>query len=236
LNSTIVVHPKFDRIWPWAADHFHELWRREGEVEFIRLADTDTRPLSEIVARPSAIQRLVNLDATFTPACAAAFSNLKECVLNGAPADLTTQLSSRGVRVYKQTSEGFWGQSVAEFGLALTLCGLRRIPQTHHSMLTKHDDWHYEPPEGKGRPGARGQQYGDDSRFTNGTIAGKRIRIVGAETLPAATPVSSAPWAPMWPRGIRMHRNRAFTVLAPAASCIWNGWSPTRKSSCRWCR
>lgn len=35
----------------------------------------------------------------------------------------------RGVKLYRHHSEGFWGQSVSECALALTLCALRRIPQ-----------------------------------------------------------------------------------------------------------
>src|SRR5262249_52781714 len=58
--------------------------------------------------------------------------------------------------------------------------GLRRIPQLHQQILTSQAPWDYAPPAGQGRPGARGAQYGDDSRFANGTIAGKRVRIVGA--------------------------------------------------------
>ena len=89
-------------------------------------------------------------------------------------------LQARGVRSYKHPSEGFWGQSVSEFGLALTLCGLRRIPQLHHAILSDLTPWDYEPPNGVGTPNARGQQFGDDPRFTNGTLHGKRVRIVGA--------------------------------------------------------
>jgi phosphoglycerate dehydrogenase-like enzyme len=89
-------------------------------------------------------------------------------------------MTERGVKIYHHRSEGFWGQSVSEFGLALTLCALRRIPQTHHRILTSHDDWDYAPSGGFGQPGMRGYQYGDDTRFTNGTLEGKRVRIVGA--------------------------------------------------------
>ncbi|MEK3916759.1 D-isomer specific 2-hydroxyacid dehydrogenase family protein [Paenibacillus sp. FSL H7-0331] len=78
-------------------------------------------------------------------------------------------LKERGVRVYIQPSEGYWGQSVSEFGLALTLCALRRIPQTHHEMITSQQPWSHPL-----------EQFGDDPRFVNGTVAGKRIRIVGA--------------------------------------------------------
>jgi phosphoglycerate dehydrogenase-like enzyme len=89
-------------------------------------------------------------------------------------------LEKRSIRWYTQPSEGFWAQSVSEFALALTLCGLRRIPQTHHDIITSHKAWDYSPPGGIGTPGARGQQFGDDTRFTNGTVEGKRVRIVGA--------------------------------------------------------
>jgi phosphoglycerate dehydrogenase-like enzyme len=69
---------------------------------------------------------------------------------------------------------------VAEFALALTLCALRRIPQTYAEMMRGHAVWDYGPPGGHGRPGLRGGQFGDDARFTNGTLEGKRVRVVGA--------------------------------------------------------
>ena len=93
---------------------------------------------------------------------------------------LIAALNARGIKVHAHRSEGFWGQSVSEFALGLTLAALRRIPQTHAEMRHDPSVWEYAPPEGAGRPGARGQQYGDDSRFTSGTIEGKRVRIVGA--------------------------------------------------------
>ncbi|MDB6168776.1 MAG: Hydroxyacid dehydrogenase [Verrucomicrobia bacterium] len=123
------------------------------------------------------------LGARITPACVGRLGALREIAVTngyefgGAEA---AGLAARGVKMHAQASDGFWGQSVAEFGLALTLCGLRRIPQTHREALTSHASWGYEPPPGGGQPGARGQQYGDDSRFAAGTIAGKRVRVVGA--------------------------------------------------------
>ena len=67
---------------------------------------------------------------------------------------------------------------MAEYGLALTLCGLRRIPQLHHAILTDQEPWRYRFQMGPDGP-VRGAQFGDDPRFTNGTAAGKRVRIVG---------------------------------------------------------
>lgn len=183
MGSLIVVHPDFDKTWPFAADHLHALWRGQGPVDFIRLADDDRRLLGQIAERPAAISRMIALEVGVSAGCLERFSRLKEAVVYGAyapPAEALKLLTSRGIKVYAHPTEGFWGQSVAEFALALTLCGLRRIPQLHHQILTSLAPWNYAPPGGVGRPGARGAQYGDDSRFANGTIAGKRVRIVGA--------------------------------------------------------
>jgi phosphoglycerate dehydrogenase-like enzyme len=181
-RSAIVVHPDFDRSWPWAADHFHALWRAQGTpLDVVRLAPGDTRPLGEVIIDPAAITRLVVLSVPVTDTCLARFSGLREAVFaTELPPGARDALAARGVRVYKHTSEGFWGESVAEFALGLTICGLRRIPQTHHAILTSQADWNYEPPGGIGRPGERGYQFGDDPRFVNGTVEGKHVRIVGA--------------------------------------------------------
>jgi phosphoglycerate dehydrogenase-like enzyme len=183
MSSLIVVHPDFDATWPFAADQLHALWRAQGPVEFIRLGDGDRSPLGQVAARPEGVTRLVTLGVPVTAACLERFAELREAAFPGVygrSADHSELLAARGVRVYAQPSEGFWGQSVAEFGLALTLCGLRRIPQLHHAILSSQGPWDYSPPERQGRPGARGAQYGDDARFANGTVAGKRVRIVGA--------------------------------------------------------
>ncbi len=180
MRSVIVVHPEFDAVWPFAADHFRTLWQTHGPVEFHRLAAKDDRPLSEVVEQPGTIDRLVGLRVPVTAACAAALSSLREAVLiPRADGEGVERLRAAGARLHHQPGEGAWGQSVAEFALALTLGALRRIPQTHHEIIARLELWDYRPPGGVGQPGARGQQYGDDSRFTSGTLAGKRVRIVG---------------------------------------------------------
>jgi phosphoglycerate dehydrogenase-like enzyme len=182
MSSLIVVHPDFDAKWPFAADHLHALWDAEGPVEFARLADDDRRSVGQVATQPERVTRLAALGVPVTAACLERLAALREAAVEGAYGPLAESvdvLRARGVALHTQPTEGFWGQSVAEFGLALTLCGLRRIPQLHQQILTSQAPWDYEPPGGVGRPGARGAQYGDDSRFTNGTIAGKRVRIVG---------------------------------------------------------
>jgi phosphoglycerate dehydrogenase-like enzyme len=183
MTSLIVVHPDFDATWPFAADDLHALWQAQGPVELMRLADGDRRALGQLVADPAGVTRLITLGVPVTAECLARFVQLREAAFQNAydrAADHTELLAARGVRVYTQPSEGFWGQSVAEFALALTLCGLRRIPQLYHAMLSSQTPWDYSPPNQQGRPGARGAQYGDDPHFANGTVAGKRVRIVGA--------------------------------------------------------
>jgi phosphoglycerate dehydrogenase-like enzyme len=179
-RSIIVVHPDFDGTWPWAADHFRALWEAQGQTEFLRLAPEDRRPISEIVADPSGVTRAVVLNVPVTVECVARMPALREAAFSPEPSTgVGDALATAGVRTYVQPSEGFWGQSVAEFALALTICGLRRIPQLHRAIVTNQQPWDYAPP-GAGRPGARGQQFGDDPNFANGTVEGKRIRIVGA--------------------------------------------------------
>jgi phosphoglycerate dehydrogenase-like enzyme len=183
MSSLIIVHPEFEATWPFVADDLYALFAAQGPAELMRLADDERRPLGDLVAHSVGVTRLIALGVPVTHACLERFVELREAAFQGMYRRLfddTGWLAARGVRVYTQPSEGFWGQSVAEFALALTLCGLRRIPQLHHAILTSQKPWNYSPPNGQGRPGARGAQFGDDPRFVNGTLSGKRVRIVGA--------------------------------------------------------
>jgi phosphoglycerate dehydrogenase-like enzyme len=193
MSSAIIITPDIESTWPLAADYAHRRWREEsaeGEVVFVRLEPGDKRPVGEILSEnsessPQAITRLISFGPALTEECLAMLPNLQEVAVTGHYGSALTDavrnvLEARGIRWYKHNSEGYWGQSVSEFGLALTLCGLRRIPQTHHQIITDLTPWDYNPPDNIGRPGQRGHQFGDDANFTNGTVAGKRVRIVGA--------------------------------------------------------
>ena len=185
MRSLILVHPDFEAHWPFSADHLHRLWQEQGPVEFIRLEYDDRRPLGQIVKAADQVRRLVCLGVKAGPECLAGFSALEEAAFEGSyGAETKTEvkelLEERGVLLYGHPSEGFWGQTVAEYGLALTLCGLRRIPQLHRQIIDDLSPWDYNPPGGRGMPGQRGHQFGDDDNFTCGTLAGKRVRIVGA--------------------------------------------------------
>lgn len=186
-TSAILVHPNFDAVWPFTADHARRIWNAQGEVEFVRVAPGENSPVGQLLSNPGHIKRLVTFDVPLTSACIESLPQLREVVVQrggyGSLKEgdaLFDELQAKGIRLIRKTSEGFWGQSVSEFGLALTLAALRRIPQTHRSIIESHQAWTYSPPGGVGTPGARGGQFGDDPNFTSGTLAGKRVRIVGA--------------------------------------------------------
>lgn len=185
MSSLILVHPTFEATWPFVADHLHALWQAQGDTQLVRLQPDETRAMHALGVDLSHVERCVALGVPATAETIDHMPALKEAAFlreYGPLQDdaLHEALKSRGVRVYQQRSEGFWGESVSEFGLALTLCALRRIPQTYAAMMHAQDVWDYSPAGGVGRPGQRGHQFGDDIRFTNGTAQGKRVRIVGA--------------------------------------------------------
>lgn len=188
MTSAIVVHNHFDRAWPWGGDHFHDLWKAQGPVLFERMAHGDDRALGAVLAESQGattgtIQRLACLGVQVERACLESLPALREATFQGRGSlseEDRDYLRGKGVALYNQTSEGFWGQSVAECALALTLCALRRIPQLHHEIIVSKAPWDYSPPAGVGTPGGRGAQYCDDPSFTHGTLSAKRVRVVGA--------------------------------------------------------
>ncbi|MBW7460644.1 hypothetical protein K0U00_41925, partial [Paenibacillus sepulcri] len=186
MKSAVVVHPNFDTVWPFAANHLHRMWSSQGDTQLIRLLTGGEEKLGEVVPSPAEIARLAVLGVDITRDCLGAFTSLKEAAIctDGYNEELEPEIRDAweraGVQIYKHPSEGFWGQSVSEFGLALTLCGLRRIPQSHHAIISSLAPWDYNPPGNMGMPETRGHQFGDDPNFTNGTVFGKKVRIVGA--------------------------------------------------------
>lgn len=183
MKSVICVHERFDAVWPFAADH----WQQQWGCELFR-TEADISP-AQLVPEPASVQRLVLLGFYPEATDLDPFSALKECFVTWkgyhAPEveeGVRTAVSPHIILLFPR-ADIYWGQSVAEFGLALTICALRRIPQTYAAMMTSHETWQYEPAAGK--PGQRGAQYGDDSRFVNGTLAGKRVRVVGAGNIGA---------------------------------------------------
>jgi phosphoglycerate dehydrogenase-like enzyme len=187
MRSVICVHERFERHWSFTADYWHHRWQEEGGSELYRSEDPDAR-ITELVPDPAEVQRLVILGFPAESEDLTPFTILEECYWDdswsGVSSSGIEEAETRGVNFLYVREPPYgdvqWGQSVAEFALGLTICGLRRIPQIYNDMIKSHETWDYSAPgTDLGKPGQRSQQMGDDTRFTNGTIGGKRVRIVG---------------------------------------------------------
>ena len=174
----ICVHRRFERSWPYTADHWHNRWRAGGDCELIR-TDADGAGPAQVVPDPASVQRLVLLGFSIGDNDLDQFASLQECYLDwqGGSEAAVAAAEARGVTFIPHRVDVYWGQTVAEYALAMTICGLRRIPQNHAAMRTSLAPWDYSPEAGT--VGPRGGQFCDDPRFCNGTVAGKRVRVVG---------------------------------------------------------
>lgn len=195
-TTLVAASAAFEGHWPFVVDETGRCAAEWGPTYVVRTPRGSETPLGELLAGDSGVQagnhadtitRLICLDIPVEDGCLACFPKLQEAVFLPAyggcylPEALQQSLAARGVKVYQHTSEGFWGQSVAEFALGLTLAALRRIPQNYHALrVGAAEAWEQYAPERNLGPGKPGAQYSDDNRFTNGTIAGKRVRVIGA--------------------------------------------------------
>lgn len=179
MQRHVVVHPSFERVWPLVTEYLTAGW---PDAALTRLDPDADGPLAGVLDAPASVEQLIALGVPATPDCPIAFPGLREAAVYtggyGCDEDVAAAFRDAGITLHQHDSEGFWGQSVAECALGLTICGLRRIPQLHQTIQTSHDPWNYEP-DGDPGPGKRGHQFGDDDRFTAGTIADKRVRLVG---------------------------------------------------------
>lgn len=184
MTSYIVVHPLFEAVWPQAADYLHQIWDEQGQTEYIPLEEDDNRALGEVIDEPGTATRLVSLGVPVTDNCIELLTGLQEAAvmtdnMYRMDKDISAKLQERGVTTYDLCSEGFWSQSVAELALGLTIGALREIPQKHMAIIDSQDswDWDYIDHDVSGAHGYQG--VGDSPDHTHGTIAGKRVRIVG---------------------------------------------------------
>ena len=179
MRSCIVSHRTFERHWPFVHKHCKTLWEKQGETDIVSVGEDDERPLGQVVHEPAAIERIICLWVPVTVQCLQSLTGLKEIALyTKADDEVEMYAQKAGIRIYYHVSKGFWGPSVAECGLALTLCALRRIPYHYNAMIQSKETWDYS--YGTGADGLlRGPQLCDDLRFTNGTVEGKKVRIIG---------------------------------------------------------
>jgi phosphoglycerate dehydrogenase-like enzyme len=178
IASLVLVGPRFDACWPYAAEHAQARLAMDGPCALVRLPSDAPWAGAGLVpaALASGIQRLLLCQVGFSQADRARFPALTSLGSLDGPAAEDQALAAAGLVVRRPRHEGFWGQSVAEFALGLTIAGLRRIPQCHAALHASLEGWDYTPTPARPR---RGIQFGDDPAFVNGTIAGKRIGVVG---------------------------------------------------------
>ena len=180
MRSVICVHEKFDSTWPFTADYWYQRWEDEGGCELYRTEEADLTAV-DFVQNPDTVTRLVLLGFQTDQADLELFTGLEECYISGSYGGDSGKgvelLESRGVTILYPRGDVQWGQTVAEYALGLTIAALRRIPMTYNAMIQGHEIWNYSAKPG--RPGRRGQQFGDDTKYVSGTIHGKRVRIVG---------------------------------------------------------
>ncbi|MFB6135175.1 MAG: NAD(P)-dependent oxidoreductase [Halobacteriaceae archaeon] len=184
MSRYLVVHPDFELTWPQAPDYLYEFWSADRDVAYVRVDADDDRPLSAVLDDPADVEKLVCLGVPVTGDCLDALANLEEAtVMDGAygPDEAVhEELRSRGVALRAHESGDFWGESVAELGVGLTIGAMRRIPQKRAAMTESRDPWDRDRWEAGADRGYGGLQGTDDDPFyTHGTVAGTRVRAVG---------------------------------------------------------
>ncbi|MBM3262615.1 MAG: hypothetical protein FJY97_04205 [candidate division Zixibacteria bacterium] len=155
--------------WPFVPERLID---RLGALGRVSIVNDDTgAPLSSLASLDDVDGIAYFGGPTLTDACVAAAPRLK---MVGAVADNggfglpVEALFARHIPIIDSTRG--WAPSVAELGLCLALCALRRVPWWHARMTAEAPEivWDYES-----------VQYCDDSRFVNGNLGSKRVGIVG---------------------------------------------------------
>ena len=135
MTDVIAIAAGYESAWTWAADHAKQRWAAP-DLHFVRLGREDERTLTGLDL-PSDTRRILSLGVHLGGALES-LAGLEEVGLGTGmlePEKHIESLMARGVAVYRARNQGFWGQSVAEFALGLTIAGLRRIPQTAREIV-----------------------------------------------------------------------------------------------------
>lgn len=165
-----VRSPDLEQRWPFVPDRVITRLSELGEVTVLN-SDQQT-PVHE----QTDLREVVGLVMFFggpalTANCVAAAPRLRMvgAVSDNAGFGLPVEaLFDREIPIIDSTRG--WAQSVAELGLCLALCALRRVPWWHGRMAAGEGAtlWQYEA-----------EQFCDDSRFVNGDLGTKRVGVVG---------------------------------------------------------
>lgn len=178
----IVVAPRFESVWPAAVDHLAACWRANAsaDLDVIRAGNGET--VEGAVEDPGQVERLVALGVPVADPDLPAFTALDAAFVTTDSAYHVDEvvagaLADRGVTAPRLETEGFWAQSVAEVAVALTIDALRHLPQKYAAMQHATEVW--DMADRDGPEGFPGHQHADHHDHVAGTVAGKRVRLVG---------------------------------------------------------
>ena len=149
--------------WPFTRERLEANLRGHATLTYI-----DTRTTSPADADWENAAAALTFGSDPTPAMIDRAAKLKVVagVFDAYTPTCYESLQARDIPLIDATSA--WGPSVAEIGLALTLCGLRRICHWHHRLATRTFDWTFPF-----------TQFCDDPDFVNGDLGTKRVGVVG---------------------------------------------------------
>jgi len=178
----ILVSQKFIKSYPFTSDFIASEWRKIGTVDIIK--HEEDKVVSDLLFDYKIIKRLIILNTKITEKCLKTDLTVDELYIETSQQDLVEgfkeMLKKKGCEIYLKKGEGHWGQSVSEFGLALTLCALRQIPLAIEKMKSSHQPWDYNLKYDRNGRCIRANQFCDSIDFTSGTIMNKKVRVVGA--------------------------------------------------------
>jgi phosphoglycerate dehydrogenase-like enzyme len=159
-------HPELERIWPFVPAALTSGLRALGDLRTVEVAPGT--PLHQVTDLADATG-VTLFGGHLTAACVAAAPRLRMVgvVSDNAGYNLDfAALTARDIVVIDATRA--WAQSVAEIGLCLTLCALRRVPHWHARMAAGEPLFRFEY-----------EQFCDDPNFVDGDLGTKRVGVLG---------------------------------------------------------
>ncbi|HET7572623.1 MAG TPA: NAD(P)-dependent oxidoreductase [Gaiellaceae bacterium] len=154
----VVDDGELTRTWPFVRVRLEERLAGRCDVRFASGPDPDALADAQALAW-FALAELGPETVAAAPALRVAGG-----VVDGLRPAAWPALRERGIPFVDATRA--WAPSVAETGLALAICALRRIPQLHRAMADGDEPW-------------IGRQFTDDPAFVNGDLGTKRVGVLG---------------------------------------------------------
>ena len=162
-------HKGLAKEWPFVEHRLLERLAELGDVDVLEISDEDNKSQLSDLTDLSPYIGIVWFGGVLSAKCLFKAKKLRMigCHQDNTVEQLTlAELESRNLVMIDATRAS--AQSIAECGMALTLCALRRIPYWHRRMKNKDPLWDFKY-----------TQYCDDSRFVNGDLGTKKVGVIG---------------------------------------------------------